>query len=77
MRADAPCRGAVLAQHPGVSHQVRDADVEVDLAKKYGVRCVPVYVIVDPGGKVKFNDVGMLTQEELDQVLHRSGFEAR
>jgi thiol:disulfide interchange protein len=59
-----------------VSHRIHDADIEVELAKKYRVRCVPVYVVVDPNGEVKFNDVGMLTESELEEILHRAGLGA-
>lgn len=72
-----PVVNAVLAQHPSVRHQVHDADLEPELAKKYRVRCVPVYVVVDPEGQVKFNDVGMMTQDQLDQILHGSGLGSR
>lgn len=68
-----PVVEALLARHPNLIHQVHDADAEVDLARKYRVRCVPVYLVVDPEGVVKFNDVGVLTQEELDQILRKAG----
>jgi len=68
-----PVVRAVLARHPGVVHQVHDADAEVDLAKKYRVRCVPVYVVVDPEGRVRFNDVGLLTEAELSEILRGAG----
>jgi thiol-disulfide isomerase/thioredoxin len=71
-----PIVDAVLSRHPEVGHQIHDADIEVELAKKYRVRCVPVYVVVDPNGEVKFNDVGILTESELEEILHRSGLGA-
>ena len=63
----------VLARHRRVSHQIHDADVEVELAKKYQVKCVPVFVVVNPKGDVRFNDVGMRTAEELEQILRDAG----
>ncbi len=68
-----PVVRAVLARHPGVVHQVHDADAEADLAKAYQVRCVPVYVVVDPGGRVRFNDVGLRTEAELEEILRGAG----
>ncbi|GAB4257541.1 MAG: hypothetical protein Kow0092_04490 [Deferrisomatales bacterium] len=68
---------AVLEKYPQVHHQVYDADRQVDLAKKYGVRCVPVYVVVDPQGQVRFNDVGVRTVEELEAILRQAGVPPR
>ena len=68
-----PVVESTLARHPEVGHQRHDADLEVDLSKKYRVRCVPVYVIVDPDGRETFNEVGTFTEAELDEILHRGG----
>jgi thiol-disulfide isomerase/thioredoxin len=68
-----PVIESVLAEHPQVQRVVHDADLEVDLAKKYGVRCVPVYVIVAPSGEIRFNDVGMRSAEELRTILRDAG----
>ena len=65
----------VLARHPRVVHQVHDADREEDLARKYEVKCVPVYVVVDPKGRIRFNDVGSRTAEELEEILRGAGVE--
>jgi len=62
-----------LARHPRVMHQVHDADVAVELARKYEIRCVPVYVVVDPQGQIRFNDVGLRTGEELEEILRSAG----
>ncbi len=62
----------VLKRHPEILHQVHDADREPELAKRYGVKCVPVLVIVDPGGNVRFNQVGFWTEEELEQILREA-----
>lgn len=72
-----PVVEAAVERHRGVRHQVHDADLEVDLAKKYDVKCVPVYVIVDPKGQVRFNDVGVRTGEELDDLLRAAGAHRR
>lgn len=72
-----PVIEAAVERHRGVLHQIHDADVEVDLAKKYDVKCVPVYVIVDPTGQVRFNDVGTRTPEELDELLQSAGVRRR
>ena len=69
----APVVREVLGRYPDVRHQVHDADREVALSKKYKVRCVPVYVVVDPDGAVRFNDVGMFTADELDAILREAG----
>ncbi len=63
----------VLARHPRIVRRVHDADREPELAKKYGVKCVPVLVIVDPEGRVRFNQVGFWTAEELEAVLREAG----
>jgi thiol-disulfide isomerase/thioredoxin len=68
-----PVVHSVVARHPGLIHQVHDADRQADLAKKYQVRCVPVYVVVDPEGQVRFNDVGLFTADELDGILRDAG----
>ena len=68
-----PVIEAVLARHPGLRHQVHDADLEVELARKYEVRCVPVYVVVAPDGRVQFNEVGTRTREELETLLREAG----
>ncbi len=72
-----PVFAEVLRRNPELVHQVHDADEQVELAKKYKVRCVPVYVVVDPQGTVRFNDVGVRTTEELLEILRRAGFPAR
>ncbi|MBI5018018.1 MAG: thioredoxin family protein [Deltaproteobacteria bacterium] len=72
-----PVVEAVLARHRGVGHQIHDADVEVELSQKYEVKCVPVYVVVDPKGQVRFNDVGTRTEEELDEILRAAGARRR
>lgn len=72
-----PVVEVTLARHPGVAHQVHDADEDVELAKKYGVKCVPVYVVIDPKGQVKFNDVGTRTAEEFDEILRAAGVRRR
>ncbi len=69
----APVVREVLGRYPDVRHQVHDADTEVALSKKYKVRCVPVYVVVDPEGSVRFNDVGLFTADELDAILREAG----
>ncbi len=63
----------VLVRHPRVVHQVHDADREEDLARRYAVKCVPVYVVVDPEGRTRFNDVGSRTVEELEGILRSAG----
>jgi len=68
-----PVVARALTRHPRVVHQVHDADREEELARKYAVRCVPVYVIVDPEGRVRFNDVGLRTVEELEEILRAAG----
>jgi len=64
---------SVLGKYPKIIHQIHDADLKVALSKKYKVKCVPVYVVVDPKGEVKFNDVGMRTVEELKDILIDAG----
>jgi thiol-disulfide isomerase/thioredoxin len=68
-----PVVRSVVARHPGLIHQVHDADREAELAKTYEVRCVPVYVVVDPEGQVRFNDVGLFTADELEEILRGAG----
>jgi thiol-disulfide isomerase/thioredoxin len=68
-----PVVRSVVARYPDLIHQVHDADRQAELAKKYQVRCVPVYVVVDPEGQVRFNDVGLFTSEELDEILRETG----
>ncbi|GAB4265073.1 thioredoxin family protein [Deferrisoma sp.] len=68
-----PILAEVLARHPHIVRRVHDADKEPELAKKYGVKCVPVLVIVDPEGQVRFNQVGFWTAEELEAVLREAG----
>lgn len=72
-----PVVRSVVGRYPELIHQVHDADRQVDLAKRYGVRCVPVYVVVDPEGQVRYNDVGLFTSEELDQILRDAGAAGR
>ena len=72
-----PVVAAVLTRHRDVVHQVHDADRELELSEKYKVRCVPVYVVVDPKGTVRFNDVGIRTEEELDEILKAAGVRRR
>jgi thiol-disulfide isomerase/thioredoxin len=72
-----PAVEATLLRHRGLGHQVHDADQEVELAKKYDVKCVPVYVLVDPKGQVRFNDVGTRTEEEFDEILRAAGVRRR
>lgn len=72
-----PVVHSVIRRYPDLIHQVHDADLQVDLAKKYQVRCVPVYVVVDPEGQVRFNDVGLFTSEELDEILREAGAVSR
>lgn len=72
-----PVVEAALARHRGVVHQIHDADEEVELSKKYEVKCVPVYVVVDPKGEVRFNDVGTRTAEEFDEILRAAGARRR
>jgi len=76
-REMAPIVEAALGRHRGVVHQVHDADRELALSEKYKVRCVPVYVVVDPKGEVKFNDVGTHSDEELDEILKAAGVRRR
>ncbi|GEM_PF-770819 len=71
-----PALEEVLSRHPHIIRQVHDADKEPELAKKYGVKCVPVIVIIGPDGKVRFNQVGFWTVEELEQVLRDAGVAA-
>ncbi len=68
-----PALEQVLSRHPHIVHRVHDADKEPELAKKYGVKCVPVIVIIGPDGRVRFNQVGFWTEEELEQVLRDAG----
>ncbi len=68
-----PALEEVLSRHPHIVHRVHDADKEPELAKKYGVKCVPVIVIIGPDGQVRFNQVGFWTVEELEQVLRDAG----
>ncbi len=72
-----PVVGAVLARFRNVVRRVHDADLDEDLAKAYDVRCVPVYVVIDPKGDVRFNDVGTRTEEELEQILRGAGVRRR
>lgn len=68
-----PVIKSVMARYPRIIHQIHDADIKVALSKKYKVKCVPVYVVVDPKGEVKFNEVGMRTVEELKDILMDAG----
>lgn len=68
-----PVVRSVVVRFPHLIHQIHDADLQVELAKKYEVRCVPVYVVVDPEGQVRFNDVGLFTADELDEILRGAG----
>jgi thioredoxin-like negative regulator of GroEL len=68
-----PIVQSVLAGHPEVQYRAIDADFEPTLSRDYGVKCVPVYVVLSPKGEVLFNDVGMRTAEELEQILKRAG----
>ena len=68
-----PALEEVLSRYPHIVHRVHDADKEPELAKKYGVKCVPVLVIIGPEGRVRFNQVGFWTVEELEQVLREAG----
>ena len=68
-----PIVDELRAKYPGVVYQQIDADLEPGLSRRYGVKCVPVYVIVSPDGEVRFNDVGMRTTEELEAILAAAG----
>ncbi len=72
-----PIVDAVLRRTRGVVHRVHDADLELELSKRYQVRCVPVYVIIDPRGEVRFNDVGLRTETELEEILREAGVRLR
>ena len=67
----------VLAGRPDLRFKEIDADLEVELSKNYEVKCVPVYVVIDPEGEVRFSDVGMRTAEELDDILEQAGVGGR
>ena len=68
-----PVVDRVLERFPDFVHRIYDADEEKELAKRYGVKCVPVIVIVDPEGRVRFNQVGFWTEEELEEILRTAG----
>jgi thioredoxin 1 len=68
-----PIVDQVLANHPQLRFRKVDADLEVELSRHYEVKCVPVYVVLDRQGEVRFNDVGMRTAEELEQILKQAG----
>ena len=72
-----PVAEAAVTRHIGIVHQIHDADRELELANKYEVRCVPVYVVVDPKGQVRFNDVGPRTAEEFDGIFKKAGVKRR
>ncbi|HSH68389.1 MAG TPA: thioredoxin family protein [Deferrisomatales bacterium] len=72
-----PVVAQVLAGHPELRFQKVDADLEVELSRRYKVKCVPVYVVLDQEGEVRFNDVGMRTAEELEQILKQAGVNGR
>ncbi len=72
-----PVVDQVLAGHPELRFQKIDADIEVELSRRYKVKCVPVYVVLDQQGEVRFNDVGMRTAEELEQILKQAGVSGR
>lgn len=72
-----PVAKAAAARHRAVLLQRHDADKETELATRYGVRCVPVYVVIDPEGAVRFNDVGPRTADEFDALLEKAGAKRR
>ena len=72
-----PVLDKVLSRRPLLRFRRIDADHEVDLSRRYAVKCVPVFVVIDPEGKVRFNDVGMRTVEELEQILEQAGVNGR
>ena len=72
-----PVVDQVLAGHPELRFQKIDADLDVELSRRYKVKCVPVYVVLDREGEVRFNDVGMRTAEELEQILRQAGVSGR
>lgn len=67
----------VLKRYPQVLFQTVDADRDVALSRRYAVKCVPVYVVLDSQGKVRYNEVGMRTVQELEQVLEQAGVGGR
>jgi len=67
----------VLKRYPQVLFQTVDADREVALSRRYEVKCVPVYVVLDTQGQVRFNEVGMRTVQELEQILEQAGVGGR
>ncbi len=72
-----PVVAAVLRRFRNIVRRVHDADVDAELAKAYEVRCVPVYVVIDPKGEVRFNEVGVRTEEELEEILRTAGVRSR
>jgi thiol-disulfide isomerase/thioredoxin len=72
-----PIVSQVLERHPQLQYREIDADLEAGLSRRYEVKCVPVYVVLDPGGEVRFNDVGMRTAEELEEILDQAGVGGR
>lgn len=72
-----PVVSEVLQRYPQVLFQTVDADREVALSRRYEVKCVPVYVVLDTQGKVRFNEVGMRTVQELEQILEQAGVGGR
>lgn len=44
-------------------------DVEYDVADQYGVGPIPVTLVIDPEGVVRFAKYGEITREEMDEYL--------
>jgi thioredoxin 1 len=70
----APCKGLTMiieGANDRLPIPVEDINIEenIELAAKYGIRSVPVMVVVDDEGNEIRREAGMLTEEKLLQFL--------
>jgi thioredoxin len=58
-----------LNRDSSVKFQIIDVDSEVELAKKFEVRSIPTFILIDNGLEIK-RSTGAQTREQLEELIN-------